>query len=158
MDERLLLDMGQGFVFFTPEGLEKTSKMMDALAPAPPRASAGLPAATQARTVSATKVIPPRQKQIEAQSPNPLTENITWLLELMTQNVSQLKLSPEEDKKVTAYLTSLKALIQNTPNPALAKQVCVGLSKTIEDPIKKFLESGGQPVIWGAVRALLAQL
>ena len=104
---------------------------------------------------------PPRQTgkaKTAPTPPDPLTENLTWLIELLAPNLPELKLPPEEHQKALEHLANLKRLMAGTPNPVLVKAVSASLKNLTEGPISQHLSSGAQPAIWGAVLALFSQL
>ena len=146
IDERWLLDRGQGYVAFTRDGWEKASRLFTPAIPAHQNTSANKPG------------VKPPQKKITNKEPNPLTENLVWLIELMKPNLSALNLPPQDHQKALQDLANLKALITDKPNPVLIKAVCNSLKRVTEGPIGERLVSGNQPAIWGAVLALFSQL
>lgn len=152
--EGLLLDLGQGFVTFSPVGWEKIKLLIGATSPV----GQNKPATGPVVDSTAQKGNSASKKQSTSNTTNPLTENMAWLIELMTPNLSELKLAPEEHQKALEHLANLKTLMASTPNPALVKAVCASLKKTTEGAINSLMASGAQPAVWGAVLALFGQL
>lgn len=146
VSERLLFDQGQGHVAFTPDGWEKAQSMAS-----PPMSARG-------KKASAIGKVTPSTNQGTNNVPNPLTENMAWLIELITPNLSELKLAPAEHHKALEHLANLKRLMTGTPNPVLVKAVCSSLKNVTDEAIGNVLASGTKPAIWGAVRALLVQM
>lgn len=146
IDDRLLLDKGQGYLVLTRDGWEKANRLF---IPALP---------VHQNTPTIQPGVKPSQKKITEKEPNPLTENLLWLIELMAPNLSELNLPPQDHQKALLDLANLKALITDKPSPALVKAVCNSLKSVTEGPIGRLLASGTQPAIWGAVLALFGQL
>lgn len=146
VSERLLLDRGQGYVAFTRDGWEKANRLYS------------VTASVRQNTPTIRPGVEPRQKKTAEKEPNPLTENLAWLIELMTPNLSALNLPPQDHQKAQQDLANLKTLITDKPNPVLLKAVCNSLKRVTEGPIGERLASGNQPAVWGAVLALFGQL
>ena len=151
--DNLLYDRAYHNVAFTPAGLEKAKLLIY-----PP------PMVNQ-NTINAGQNVNPMIQQsihpLQTQSSTgliPPNDELQRLVELMTNHLSELNLSPANERKAWAQLATIEAQLFDIPNPTIIREAGSSLKNITKDAIGSLLATAAQPGIWSAVKSILAML
>jgi len=153
INDDLLYDRAYHNVAFTPDGLEKARLLIN-----PP------PMVNQNTINAAENVNSMIQQSIHSLQTQcstgliPPSDELQRLVELMTNHLSELNLSPANERKAWAQLATIEAQLIDIPNPTIIKEAGSSLKNITEDAICSLLATAAQPRIWSAVKSILAML
>ena len=153
VNEKMLSDSGHGYVALTPDGWGNATLLMN-----PP------PTENQNTVNFDHTEIPPVQQGINAHQTQrtvyrmPSNDDLQYLVELMTKNLGELKLSLGDARKAKAQLATIQAQLLDTPNPIIIKEAGCSLKNVTEGAIGSLLATAAPPRLWAGVQALLALL
>ena len=151
VNEQLLFDRGRGYVAFTPDGWDKANSLM-------------YPAPTVNRnTLNIGNVHnSPIQQGINSHQDQttiysiPPNDDLQRLVELIREHLEELRLSPENIRKVKAQLATIEAQLIDEPNPTIIKEAGRSLKNSTEGAIGSLLATAAQPGVWQTIQSLLA--
>lgn len=72
------------------------------------------------------------------------------------ENISELNLSSQEERKVNAQLATIEAQLIDEPNREIIKEVFASLKNVTESAIGSLLATAAQSGVWGAIKLLLS--
>ena len=83
-------------------------------------------------------------------------DDLRSLVEKLSQHLAELRLSPEEERKVRAQLATIDAQLADEPNMSIVREAGKSIRAVTEGAIGGLLANAAQPTVWGAIGSILA--
>jgi hypothetical protein len=76
------------------------------------------------------------------------SEDLARLVSEFTQHIAELSLNPQQRKKAEAQIATIKAQLEDEPDPVIIRQAGCTLRNVTEGAIGSLLASATQPTVW----------
>lgn len=152
VNDGVLSDRGRGYVALTPNGMDMAIELIN---PSPSINYNSINIGSVVNSPIQQGIHSKLQQKTIYEAHN--NSDLQMLVDLIRENLKELNLPSNDEKKVKAQIATIEAQLLDEPNPSIINEAGKTIKNITEGAIGSLLAAAAQPGIWEAVKALLSK-